>query len=43
MGWTTEESGFDSRQKKKVFFVSVTFRPDTEPIQPPRQLVPAAV
>jgi hypothetical protein len=41
MGWTTEESGFDSRQEKEIFLFSIT--PRSTPTHLPIQWVAGAV
>jgi hypothetical protein len=40
MGWTTEESGFDSREGQVILLFSATFRPVREPTQILIQWIP---
>jgi hypothetical protein len=38
-GWTTEESGLDSRQGQDNFLLSPGFRPVLGPTEPPSQCI----
>jgi hypothetical protein len=42
MGWTTEESGFDSRYGQEILLFSITSRPALGSTQPPIQWDPEA-
>jgi hypothetical protein len=42
-GWTTEESGFDSRQWQEIFLYATASRRALGPTQPPIQWAPGAL
>jgi hypothetical protein len=42
-GWTTEESGSDSRQEHEIILFSTAFRPALGPTQAPIRRVPGAL
>jgi hypothetical protein len=43
MGWTSEESGLDSRQRQEIFLFPIASRQALKPTQPPIQWESGAV